>query len=257
MATSSIPLPCTISATAQPSRCRAPAIGSIHSGRATPKSIRDGRAGLISGPSRLKIVGTPQHATHLRGMPQPGMIGGREQKTDSMAVERPPSDGRIDVGGDAQRLQQVERAAAAGDRTVAVLDDRHTARGGGEGDERGEVERVLPVAAGADDVGELDLRAGKGGRRLEQRRGGCGKFLGGRAADLNGRDGGGQQRRFDRAVHHRGEERRGFRGTQRAAAEQRLNERQDVSHRSLRSAAPPADRRATPASGRAGGSPAA
>ena len=56
---SSSPLPWTTQARRVPSRCRQRATKGASSGRGTPTTCASGRAGLVSGPSRLKAVRTP------------------------------------------------------------------------------------------------------------------------------------------------------------------------------------------------------
>ena len=78
--------------------------------------------------------------------------GRREQEGEAVGPEGLGRREVVVVGPHAQRLEDVGRAGARGDRPVAVLGDRNAGRGHDEGRRRRDVERPAPVAAGPDDV---------------------------------------------------------------------------------------------------------
>jgi hypothetical protein len=101
--------------------------------------LRRRRAGLVSGPSTLKTVGTPRSRRGTAAWRMPGVEHRREAEGDAGLLEARPDGGGRQVDHHAERLEQVGRAARRGGRAVAVLDDRHAGAGH---DQRAMVERL-------------------------------------------------------------------------------------------------------------------
>ena len=150
---SSRPWPCTTQAR---SRARAgPASrpsARAHSGANTPVSWRRTRAGLASGPSRLKIVRVPSSTRGPAAWRIDGWWRGANRKAQSAA--------RRMSGSRSSGTSTLTPSAAStsappvrdGQRAVAVLGHRHAAAGHDEGHGGGDVQRAGGVAAGAADV---------------------------------------------------------------------------------------------------------
>jgi hypothetical protein len=166
-----------------------------------------------------------ERAPHRPGMAQAGMILRRVQEADARLVERAPRDGRRAVELHAELLEHVGRAAARGDRTVAVLGDRQAGGGGGEGDRGGEVDRARPVAAGAAAVGEQIVRPVEGKIGGAQRAGGADQLLHRLAADLQRDQHRGDRRLVERAADERAEQQFGLVALERRP---RIEQGQDV-----------------------------
>ena len=78
-----------------------------------------------------------------------GMECGREQKRDAAGVEAAFDDRRGRIHGNPEGAEEIGASAAARDRAVAVLRDRHAAPGEDEGGQRRDVECRGAIAPGA------------------------------------------------------------------------------------------------------------
>ena len=120
--------------------------------RATPTTCRFAPAGLVSGPSTLKIVRTP---SSLRTGPT-ARIAGWWRRANRNAMPRLAQQLRRGLGSrsisHAQRFEHVGAAALARCRAVAVFGDRDAAAGDDQRRRGRDVDRAGAVAAGADDV---------------------------------------------------------------------------------------------------------
>ena len=143
--------------------------GSMRSSE-TPTTCANGRAGFVSGPMKLKTVGT--RSSRLTGVAFAGrrMEHRREHEADAGLGEAPLHATRVEVDLDAERLEHVGRAAVRRGRAVAVFGHRDPRAGHDDRRDRGDVERVAPVAAGAAGVDDRRARV-DGTREAERRRG--------------------------------------------------------------------------------------
>ena len=109
---------------------------------------------------------------------RPGMVERREQEADPGLVQRLAGLLGAHVQLRPELLEHVGRAAARGDRAVAVLGDRQAGRGRGEGDRGRDVDRGGAVAAGAAAVGEEIIGPREIGVGGSKGPGGAGQLLG-------------------------------------------------------------------------------
>ena len=129
---------------------------------ATPMVWWRAPAGLVSGPRKLNVVGTPSSRRMGRRASSPGgtRARSRTQCRARRCRPRPPP-----VAGRRRRprLRAGRRTALAAGRAVAVLGDRDARGGRNHRGQRGHVERPCPVAARAARVQQrpfdLDPRA--------------------------------------------------------------------------------------------------
>ena len=96
-----------------PSDCSARAIGSQSSGRGTPTSIAEGRAGFSSGPRMLKMVRWPFAAHNFRAgrdVFECRMKIRREEKREAMFAQRESRVRRRQIHADAELLNHIRAA---------------------------------------------------------------------------------------------------------------------------------------------------
>ena len=118
-----------------PRRANTPAMSGAVRGSAQPMACAAGRAGLASGPRRLKVVADAELAPGHGGVPQGRVEGGGEAEGDAGLARRPRATcGRGQVEPDAEPLQHVGGAGLRGGGAVAVLD--HGGAGSGRDDRR-------------------------------------------------------------------------------------------------------------------------
>ena len=138
-------------------------------GSLTPTSWYRVRDGLVSGPRKLKTVGTP---SSLRTGPTKRMAGwkrwAKQNPMPASATQRATPSGPSSMA-----TPSASSTSAVPDRRgggpVAVLADRHAAPGDDEGGQGGDVDAAQPVAAGADQV-DHHLRRPQAERAAARRR---------------------------------------------------------------------------------------
>ena len=160
-----------------PRAARTPASTGAMRRSAQPTAAATGRAGLVSGPRKLKTVPMPISRRVRPACRMPGWNTGAKKKPIPASSTHRATRGGRQVDDDAEGLQHVGGPGRRRRGAVAVLGDRHPRGGGDDGGHRGDVDRVRAVAAGADDV---DARAVEAHRRrdLEHRGGHAGHLLG-------------------------------------------------------------------------------
>ena len=151
-----------------------PVMSGTRSSCATPTAFASARAGLHSGPRKLKTVGTPSSARVGPAWRKPGWNADANANVMPARVERLGD--RLGRQGqvDAERAEHVRRARRRARGAVAVLDDGNTGCRGDDGRHGRDVHRAEPVAAGADDVedGGIDRQRAappRGSRRGSRR----------------------------------------------------------------------------------------
>ena len=141
---------------------RAAMTGAIR-GSAQPTAAAGTRAGLVSGPRKLKTSATPSSRRGAPGVPHAGVEDRREAETDADLGDGrapPPSPGRsID---DAELLEHVRRPAADVAARLPCLTTRRPGAGDDQRRHRGDVHGVRAVGAGADDVDRAAARSSTG-----------------------------------------------------------------------------------------------
>jgi len=153
-----------------------------------PRSSRIGQR-----PKQIEHRRHPDLAAHHRRMAVGRMKLGREAKADTELGEAAGDLFRPQVDAHPERLEGVGAAGQRGRRPVAVLDHRHARGRHHDRGHGGQIDRVHPVAAGANDVDRVV------GDRSERHRTGVVEHHAGQFADFVGR----------RALHlHRHRERR-------------------------------------------------
>ncbi len=151
-----------------PRRARTSAIsGSIRSSD-TPTTWANGRAGFVSGPRKLKTVGTRSSPRTGPACLAAGWNTGANMNPIPASARHRSHTSRVEVDLDAERLEQVGGARAARGRAVAVLGDRYPRAGNDDRRDRRDVERPAAVAAGATRVD--DRRGGHDRVREPERR---------------------------------------------------------------------------------------
>jgi hypothetical protein len=130
---------------------KTPVMSGTRSRLATPTALASARAGLHSGPRKLKTVGTPSSAASA---PRGGsrVERGREGEGDARLGEDLGDALRRQRQVDPESPQHIGGARRRTRRTVAVLDDRDAGRRGDDRRHRRHVDGAEPVTPGADDV---------------------------------------------------------------------------------------------------------
>ena len=196
--------PCTTMPCSQPSAASACAMGSTHCARVHADQLapRAGRVGQR--PEQVEDRAHAQRAPHGPRVAHGGVVGGRVQVAEAVALDHLRGLLGREVDRHAERLEHVGRARARRGRAVTVLGDGAAAGGRDEGRRRGDVERARAVAAGAGGVDQVvargrhgdDVRAHRA-RRADQLVDGL--ALGRAARPAGPRSGPGRPRRASRA----------------------------------------------------------
>ena len=129
-----------------------------------PTACANGRAGFVSGPRKLKTVGTRSSRRTGPAWAIAGWnIGANRNAMPASARQRstPPASRSI---AHAERLEHVGRATVRARGPVPVLGDRHAGAGHDDRADRRDVERAAAVAARADDVDGRRRRCAPGSR---------------------------------------------------------------------------------------------
>ena len=156
---SSMPPPWTTQARSEPSAPSTWASGATQRSAKTPTTWRLAPAGLVSGPSRLKMVRKPSSARIGDDVAHGAVVGRGEQEADAGLVQRlqlalgPGVDGRRPARTARRRRRTWTTAPGCRAWRPSGPPPAATKRHGG-----GDVERVQAVAAGAADV---DGRVGR------------------------------------------------------------------------------------------------
>ena len=161
-----------------PRAASTPAMTGAIRGSAQPIAAATGRAGLVSGPRKLKTVGDAHLPPRTAGEAHARVEDRREEEADAGLLHAARDRGGRQVDRDAQLLQDVGGTRRRRRGPAAVLGDGRARRGRDDRRHRGDVDRVRAVAAGADDVDA-------GQRQIDRR--GLGEHLGRQAGDLLGR----------------------------------------------------------------------
>ena len=122
----------------------------LHTERA--HQMQRGLRGIDQGAEDVEHGAHAERGANRGDRPGGRMVVRRKQESEAGGLETGQRGRRIGRNRQPQGFEHVRAAAAARDRAVAVLDDRHAAGGGQERGAGGDVEASGGITAGADDV---------------------------------------------------------------------------------------------------------